>query len=337
MKFKKLYCLSLALVASLASACGGGGSDPTPTPTPTDPEYTQYIVDNTFQNGFNMDPATGFRQDDGWFPDDRWNRPVALTYGSSIAPQWQGAQHGDVYSLNDHYHKTASGTPQPDKTEDGWYIFSDESKKLGANPTKGGVYFELNTSKEYVRDRIGGESWCHLLLQQGFAEACILRNVDSVVLEMDITQTKFEDHMYGTPNVNVHACQFLMYIVCKSENAYDSASYFWFGIPFFDNRYKYLPESGMLDLGTGKYMYGMDSSEYLPNGVQVGVKNHIEIDLLPFFGRGLIMCQDAGYFTHSVIGDLTFQSMNIGFEIPGTYDSAFEITNFSLTSHNKTK
>ena len=62
----------------------------------------QLLLDNTFQNGFSVSPASGSRQDDGWIPDDRWARDVDLTYGEASGPiSWLVAQHGDIYSLND--------------------------------------------------------------------------------------------------------------------------------------------------------------------------------------------------------------------------------------------
>lgn len=338
MKKKLLLILSMIVPMTLVACNRQGGEEK----KPEEPEAVteeQYILDNTFKEGFIVNPASGTRMDDGWTPDDRWMKDVTLTYGEEEqTPCWIVSQHGDIYSLNDKYNKFVG--EKPELTDDGYYWFYDESKVLAPNPSKGSLYLELNTSKEYTRDRKAKEAWCHILLNQGFKNACRLREVDSVIFTIDLLMKKFEDHQFEPANEGLHATQFLMYIVMKSEAAGDSSDYFWFGLPFFDNRYPNgLPEGGMVDAGgaggTGKYMYGMDSTEYLPNGLKLNELSKVNIDLLPFFGKALLKCQSEGFFTHSTINDLTFQSMNIGFEIPGTYDCGIEISNFSLTSHFK--
>lgn len=341
----KRKCLSIfaIIMPMLLVACAQGGEEPNnnnnnDNPPEEQPTEMQYLLDPTFKEGFIVSPASGTRMDDGWFPEERWTRDVTLTYGDEPqTPCWCVAQHGDIYSLCDKYNKFAGNVPK--LTDDGYYWFSDESKVLAPNPSKGSLYIELNTSKEYTRDRKGGEAWCHILLNQGFKDACRLKEVDSVIFTIDLLMKKFEDHTVNF-EFNTHATQFLMYIVIKSEAAGDTNDFFWFGIPFFDNRYPNgLPESGMVDAGgaggTGKYMYGMESAEYLPGGLKLNQLGQVNIDLLPYFGSALLKCQRAGFFTNSTINDLTFQSMNIGFEIPGWYDCGIEISNFSLTSHFK--
>lgn len=331
---KKILVLSCMLLGLTATSCEPRTNNPI---NPDDANYVQYIRDNKFEKGFRCEAASAFNIETHYIPEDRYPFAVDLTYpepGQKNSALWAVAQHGDVYSLNDHYHKVNGAYPPATATDDGWYYFRDESKCLGANPTKGACYLELNTSKEYPRDRVPGDAWCHILLSQGFTETCNIREVDEIILTMDLTQKKWEDHMYGPANSGVHACQFLMYIVCKSYNSYDATGYFWFGIPFFDNRYPHgLNESSMLDQGTGKNMYGMPSGDYITTPFAPGVTNNINIDLLPYFTRGLALCQGDGFFTHSTVEDLYFSDMNIGFEIPGTYDCAFEMSNFTLTGH----
>lgn len=340
MKNKFLYPILFSLLLVTAS-CSKTISESSITLSSTSeekPTSMQYIVDNRFEGGFIVNPASGTRMDDNWFPDDRWERDVTLSYGDSDAkPCWIVAQHGDIYSLNDKYHKGTGN--EAVYTEDGYYTFFDESKVLAANPSKGALYLELNTSKEYTRDRKAKEAWCHILLNQGFEDAIRFRECESVVLTMDLLMKKFEDHQYAPANEGLHATQFLMYLVIKSDNSADANTFFWFGIPFFDNRYPNgLPESGMVDAGgaggTGKYMYGMDSTEYIDTGcLKLNRETSVNIDLLPFFGKALLRCQREGFFTHSTIDDLSCQSMNIGFEIPGTYDCGIELSNFSLTAN----
>lgn len=333
---KKSLITVLSLTALLSLGACNSSSLSTITSTLDETSF-QLIKDNRFEKGFSCEPASGTRPDDGWFPDERWNMNVDLTYGENVDdnPVWILAQHGDLYALNDVYNRLTDNKPE---FENGYYTFKDTSKQVSVNPTTGSLYLELNTSKEYTRPRKPSEQWSHLLLQQGFDRAVSLGEVDSVDFTMDIEMKKFEDHMEGQANPSVHATQFLMYLVIKSDAALDANDFFWFGIPFFDNRYPNgLPESGMVDAGgagaTSKFIYGMPSADYLPNGVKLNTKSSINVDIKPYIGSALIKAQSMGYFVNSELSQLYFQAMNIGFEIPGTYDCGIEISNYSLTAN----
>lgn len=328
---KKVNLISVLSLLVLLTGCFN-------PPSPADDKHKQVIIDNTFQEGFICSPANGTRMDDKWVPDGRIMVDVDLTYGDrKQTPCWIVSQHGDIYSLNDKYNKIVGEKPL---YENGTYTFFDESKKMAVNPSKGSLYLELNTSQEYTRPRRNQEEWCHILLNQGFNEAVSIKDCDTIDFTIDLLMKKFEDHMDGKAERDLHATQFLMYLIVKSEASADAGSFFWFGIPFFDNRYPSgLPESGLIDAGgagaTGKFIYGMNSVEYLPGGLKLNEKRSVSIELKQAIGRGLLKAQSMNFFTHSSLNDLTFQSMNIGFEIPGTYDCGIEISNFALTANYK--
>ena len=106
---KKNHLLALGFVASmLLVACAGqnggenGGGNNEPPKPEEKPSEMQYLLDNRFEEGFIVSPASGTRFDDGWFPEERWTRDVNLTYGDKPqTPCWCVAQHGDIYSLCD--------------------------------------------------------------------------------------------------------------------------------------------------------------------------------------------------------------------------------------------
>lgn len=333
---KKTKIIIPMMLAMLLTSCNET-TNPTSSTSGDDESSYQMIVDNKFEEGFSCDPGSGNDPDTGATPDNRWPMRVDLTYKDNASPVWIMSQHGDIYSLNDHYNKHTGDREV--EYSDGYYTFYDESKKVSVNPTEGALYLELNTSKEYKRPRKDKEQWSHLLLNQGFKKAVQMSEVDSVVLNIDLEMKKFEDHMNGQANPSVHATQFLMYLVMKSNNTSEDGGFFWFGIPFFDNRYKNgLPESGMVDAGgagaTSKFIYGMPSADYIEDGIlQLNKKTHIEVDIAPYILNALVKAQGMGFFTKSTYKDLCFQSMNIGFEIPGTYDCGIEISDFRLTAN----
>lgn len=332
---KKLFAiLSVLLMGVSATSCDSTTS-PSTSISGADEKIKQIILDNKFKNGFSFSPANGSRLDDAWIPDDRWSMPVDLTYGEPDGePLWLGAQHGDIYGLNDIYNKTTSNKPT---YENGYYTFEDTSKKLSVNPDVGALYLELNTSKEYTRPRRDKEQWCHILIEQGFNEAVHVSEAEKITLTADLEMKKLINYMSDSEyNEGLHTIQYVMYLVIKSEAALDAGDFFWFGITFYDYRYRDTgwPEKGMVDAGgagaTSKFIYHMPGIELLPNGLPLNEKQEVNIDLKSYIGDALVMATSMGKFTHSTINDLTFQSMNLGFEIPGTFDCGIELSNFGL-------
>lgn len=332
MKNKTVFSL---LMISMFCALASCGKDPITPTTSVEEGKKQIILDNKFQRGFSMSPANGSRFDDNWIPENRWSRSVDLTYGDSTEdPLWMGAQHGDVYGLNDVYNKTTDNKPT---YENGYYTFKDESKELSVNPDTGSLYMELNTSKEYTRPRKDKEQWCHLLIEQGFAEPVHVSEANRINFTADLEMKKLVNHMSDEEfNANAHTVQYLMYLVIRSEAALDANDFFWFGISLYDYRYPNgINEGGMVDAGgagaTSKFIYHMPGYDLLPNGLPLNQKQSIDIDLKPYIGSALILASTQfNKFTNSTINDLTFQSMNIGFEIPGTFDCGVELSNFAI-------
>lgn len=333
----KHFIIPLMTICLLSSCSPSDTNSSSSSSSQQDDSSYQMISDNKWEEGFSCNPGNGSDPDTGYFPENRWGNTIDLTYKDNASPIWIMSQHGDIYSLNDHYNKYTGDRSV--ENIDGYYTFYDESKKVAANPTTGALYLELNASKEYNRPRKSGEQWPHLLLNQGFKKAVQMEETTSVVLTADMELKKFEDHMDGQANPSTHAAQFLMYLVVKSNNSAEDGGFFWFGIPFFDNRYPNgVPESGLVDAGgagaTSKFIYGMPSNEYIDDGIlQLNKKTHIEIDITTYIAQGLLLAQQNGYFTKSTYKDLCFQSMNIGYELPGTYDIGVEISNFALTAY----
>jgi hypothetical protein len=345
-KGKLLLCVLSTLLACNLTSCTSGTtssilsssssstSEEESSSIVQEEKIKQIILDNKFQNGFSFSSANGRGLDDGYIPDDRWPMDVDLTYGDATGTiSWLGAQHGDIYGLNDVYNKVAGNKPT---YENGYYTFKDTSKELSVNPTTGALYLELNTSKEYSRARKSGEQWCHILIEQGFTEPVYVSESKSITLTADLEMKKLENHMGDDYDSSIHTVQYLMYLVIKSENAYDADDFFWFGIPFYDYRYPNgVPESGMIDAGgagaTSKFIYQLPGYDLLPNGLPLNEVQSINIDLKPYIGDALVMCRTKfNKFTNSTIDDLTFQSMNLGFEIPGTFDCGIELSNFGV-------
>ncbi|MCU0104138.1 hypothetical protein N7603_00490 [Acholeplasma vituli] len=301
---------------------------------PPNPEskVIELIQDNHFRNGFVISPADNEPQ-----PDNRYPLDYNLTYGTPTGQiAWLLGQAGNRFGLADDYALNGKKVAYVD----GFYTIEDPSKKLIINPDTGEITFVLNTSKEYLRPRESKEAWPHLLIQQGLSQNVSVSDVESIVLSLSIQLNSLVNHMSNAEyNASLHTAQFLMYIVVRSNAAADAGEYMWFGIPFFDARYPLMQENGMIDAGTsgntGKFIYQMPQIDFMPNGLQVGVHNDINIDLIPYFARALMLAKQQGALLNTEVEDLYLTNMNIGYEIPGTYDVSITLQNFSLKATKK--
>jgi len=338
---KKKYYSLLMLSALILSSCRitRDLTRFSSSSTSQGPEDTmQMIIDEKYQSGFLVEPATGQEIETGWVPPNRVYSNTNIQYGGYIGnPLWRVRQHNDVYGLGDVY----STKEVEYNVSTGYYEMEDPSKKIFVSPTKSAIYLELNTSKEYMyRDLRQDEDWCHLLLEGGFhndkytGEGVQFSDLKACRLHMNIERKKFENHMYSTPISSFHACQFLLYFIVASKAPGDDGEgkYFFLGVPLFDNRYKVIPESGQIDTaGTGQFIYNANST-YLPNSLPLNEVQEINLDIKPLLNKALPFAHKKNAFTHSTVDDLYFLSFNIGYEIPGTYDIGIEMSNFTLTA-----
>jgi len=344
MKKKSIAILSLIPIMALCS-CKITRDLTNTSRTSTSREYhdpVQMFCDNTFACGFNVSAATGSVIGDGpvkpegWQPDNHYTRNTKFVPNDIVGgiPLWSVRQHGDVYGLGDEPHRSDVVC----EVKDGEYKIEDPSKKIIANKDTGTLYLELDGSVEYPnRDRYETDpAWAHLLMEGALGGEIVSGDVDKIVFTTDITLKKFERHM-RVPDQAYHAAQFLLYLQIYSTVPEDASHYFFFGIPLFDNRYTRIPEEGHIDSGgsgaTGNYIYGMNSGWYLPNGLPQGQKQSINIDIKPYLTNALTRMQSVGFYTHTSVDELSFNNMNIGYELPGTYDVGIEISNFALTAY----
>lgn len=287
----------------------------------------QLIQDRYFENGFIISPADNEPQ-----PDNRYPLDYDLTYGTPSGQiSWLLGQAGDRFGLADEY--ALSGKEV--LFSDGEYIIEDTSKKIVINPELKYITLELNASQEYLAPRQSKEAWPHLLLQQGLSQNLSLSEASSIHLSMGITLNKLDLMMSENEYVeSLHTAQFLMYIVVRTNAALDANEFMWFGIPFLDARYPLVNEGGMIDAGTsgntGKFIYQMPQGDFMPNGMVLNQEVNIDVDLLPYFARALMLAKQEGAMLNTSVEDLYITNMNIGYEIPGTYDVSITIQDFSL-------
>lgn len=241
----------------------------------------------------------------------------------------------------------------PDTTptyKDGKYWFTTASQNVGIDPVVGEVYMEQKASLEYDHTRVNGEEWPHMLIEQGFhfdwnnptgsAQAVRFDKMDALRLKMDFTILEVKDMTPPSEyNASLHAAQFQWYCTMHNINpeSPDYQNCIWFGFQFYDNREKRpggtIQVDGGKESATGMAIVVPKQREYMEEPVEIGVETHLEIDMLPLIATWLEKVKDFGeikVFQNTDIGDLAMTSMNLGWELPGTFDVKSTLKNLSI-------
>ncbi len=129
----------------------------------------------------------------------------------------------------------------------------------------------------------------------------------------------------------LHAAQFQMFFIvkCVNKQLADGGDFFWFGVPFFDNRHAiplpYRAKDVGKDDATGKFIYTIDGREILTGPMKIGKWVQVEKDLLPFVKAGLAEAVVRGYLENGEPGNYAVVNMNMGWEMPGVFDGGMQV------------
>lgn len=298
-------------------------------------EEMSLIPDIHFEKGFKVRDLGGNQGTTdyiGYFPADTDEEEV----------KWTLAQWSARYSFID---EKVSEERQP--SEGVWFI-SSPNEVFGVDTKTGLVTFQCNASKCYDTHRTGSEPWMHLLIETGFIRDNNWGKVSDLKqlnISVDTKLTKFEDHMGEAFNGSTHAAQFLMYLTIQNLNteSEDYGKYIWFGIGMFDNRTPEIDRYYNLDSGTGSMIYSLSSTEtrkgdynYRKDGViQAGEDTpwvSYTADVADEVKKAFETVQAGGMLQNSTLDDMYVAGMNIGWEVPGTYDVEMLVKNLDVVA-----
>ena len=322
---KKFICALLSVTLLVSGLfCGCGKDNETGSKN-----KISLLADAKFEHGFEVE-KTGVGNDTG-------GSRTRLDYmGTALeGSYWTIAQHCCNKSL-------LLGT---ESKEGDWYVYTDHeeadevSKTVRINPQTGSITLNALTSKDYLHPRQGSEGWIHLLIQTGFTGVRELDVMEKLNLKIGFTFNRMDLMMTREEyDVNLHTAQFQLYFVIGTRNTRDESQQMWFGVPFFDYRNTELTSySGALDAGTNMYISSMGNEDIMDEVASVEKRFDIDVDLKPYLGNALKNAQEKGFLANSVIDDLYLVNMNLGWEIPGTFDVGVDIHYFDLIAEIKSE
>lgn len=279
------------------------------------------IEDFTFRKGLSLRGNDSFDPDRGGI--------IFPFHEKQGDPVWQLAEWGSDFLLS-----------QNDlMVKDGMKTFRNKGKSITFQKSDGitRVQMEVKASEEYIHPRKEGDPWPHLLLEQEFLTKPKLTDMDRFVLIFEgrlmYCDSRMDEDEFDS---SLHTAQYQMFLTIQNLNKESAGygDYLWFGIPFYDDRYIVIPHYAAKDGGkedaTGKFIYSLSSDEFTEKGFHTGEWIRIEKDLKPFIKEAVLYAQDRGYLKSSDLDDFRVSGMNIGWEVPGTFDCGFEFRRLDL-------
>ncbi len=294
----------------------------------TEQKVYSALYDPTFENGFTVSAyASNLAQ--VYLGEIHYDQTEAQYDAAGGAqPSWVMAQWGCENNI--------APSAIAAKGQDGYWQYKTDTLQFDVNTETGALRMGVDAGEEYESPRVDGQEWPHLLIEQGnlASHTPYLSEMDSLVLTIDYTLEKSENLMGDSYNSGLHAAQFQWYVTVQNMNpaSPDYGDMIWFGLQMYDNRHEYTPSSLAVDGGkddaSGKAIYVVGATLYLPDATKVGVKNGFSYDILPQLQIALRKSQNfdgVEVFQNTSFSDLKITSMNLGWELPGTFDAAVSV------------
>jgi len=280
------------------------------------------FADMQFERGFLLS-----------YPDSSRGRSVeaVLNFDDvSNVPVWRLCQWGTKYTL---------ATARCARDGNGNLSYANDGKRVAVGgPDARSLTLEVRGKAEYgARPRKYGESWPHLLVEQDAVKLYPLDELDRIQLAISLRLLYCTNHMAeGQSDPGLHAAQFQMFFIVKniSPASDERGNYYWFGVPFYDSRYDvppaYMAKDAGKDDATGKFICTVDGKAVGVTVLKPGQWLTVQTDLLPQIKSGLQEAVKRGYLKSDNSHDYAVANMNLGWEIPGTFDAAVEVKGLNV-------
>jgi hypothetical protein len=258
------------------------------------------------------------------------NQDTITPFGTGTGkPLWRIAQWGSNFYLTE---------VQPQHKGD-TVIYSNQGKKLGFLKEKDAtsVFLYVYGSREYSEPRKNNEAWPHLLIEQNLEMPIKISQLSNIqyqisakllFVDMKMTEQQFDP--------NLHTCQVTLFLTVQNHNRESEfyGDYFWFGLPLYDVRNRYIAEYAAQDAGkddaTKKFILSVAGSKLFEGSMHDKQWISISKDIYPLIVDAFRQTQEKGYMKESRFEDLAIGSMNVGWEVPGTFDCGIQLKGFSM-------
>lgn len=272
------------------------------------------------------------------YPDSSKGRSVeAVLHLDDVdkIPVWRLCQWGTKHTL--------ANAPCV-RSGNGDLSYGNEAKKVivgGSDSPNQDLVLELRAKAEYGTNiRRSGESWPHLLVEQDAIHLHPLDELDGIQFDIMLRLLYCTNYMTKDQfDPGLHAAQFQMFFIIKniSPASENHGGYYWFGVPFCDSRYDvppaYMAKDAGKDDATGRFIYTVDGKAAGMMSLTDGQWVTLHVDLLPHIKDGLQEAVRRGYLKSSDPADYAVANMNLGWEVPGTFDGAMQVKNLNIRAY----
>jgi hypothetical protein len=271
----------------------------------------ELIADNHFRRGFIL-----------WQPKPGKHVRYEELRGSEAkaSPVWGLSQWSSKFPFDAPASRAAAGD---------FLIYSNSAKSITlGRPGMAGADLSLavNTGVEYgPKARQPGDPWVHLLVEQEFATPAPLGKLNAARFHLEARLLRLRNLHRDDYSPAVHAAQFQVFFTVQNRNRQSPGhgDLLWFGIPVYDNRQRHPPEHKSKDFGgTEKFIFTPDAKTFTAASTHDGEWVVIDKDLLPVMREALATAWAKGFLSRSRLrGDYCIGGMNLGWELPGTFDA----------------
>jgi hypothetical protein len=278
----------------------------------------ELIRDNHFQSGFILWKTE---------PGQHLSYGELKGFDTNAAPVWGLSQWSSKFPLD------------PSTAMRGAYSLSCSNAAKGIALTKNaGLAMAVNTLPEYgPKARTASDPWVHLLVEQEFEPPASLAKITSAKLHVEARLQRSRNLHSGDYTPDVHAAQFQIFFTVQNRN-HQSSGYgdlLWFGVPIYDNRDRFPKAFKAQDFGgTAKFIFTPGGETFTSQSTHDGKWVVIDKDLLPLMREALETAWMRGFLKGSKdFNDFAIGGMNMGWELPGTFDVEMQVRGLSLKTN----
>jgi len=192
-----------------------------------------------------------------------------------------------------------------------------------------------NSAVEYgPRARTAKDPWVHLLVEQEFDAPARLAGLSAARLHVEARLVRSRNLHQGDYAPGTHAAQFQIFFTVQNRNRASKGygDLLWFGVPIYDNRDRFPAEFKAQDFGgTAKFIFTPGGRTFTSASAHDGQWITIDKDLLPMMRSALETAWSRGFLRDSKdAADYAIGGMNMGWELPGTFDVEMQVRRLSL-------